>query len=356
MPAGGYTLGGSATVVADITSPGSNSQIAVRLLDVDPGANTQALVARGLWRPAISAGPVQQVFQVHPNTFRFAPGHVVKLELLPKDSGTVAGNSYGRTSNGQQNVTVENLQLRLPVLDAPGSLDGLVQNPLPQVVPPGYELARDYLPNTGYARPKGATPLYVPLVPAYKECADANRVHAEPIAFGSCSPPEQTSDILTVGTPDANLLPANSSGHVRLATLVGDPDTPADEADVSVDVTLTDVRMKEYDLDPYPGQVQVRTSVRMTDGLTGPASNEPGTVADFDFPFAVPCAGTGDTSVGATCSASTSFDAIVPGSTPEGSRAIWELGDVRVYDAGDDWVASTSGDNGLFAVQGIFTP
>ena len=55
VPTGGYTLIGSPTVVADITSPGSNSQIAARLLDVDPGTNTQTLVARGLWRPAISA-------------------------------------------------------------------------------------------------------------------------------------------------------------------------------------------------------------------------------------------------------------------------------------------------------------
>ena len=35
-PTGGFTLMGSPTVVADITSPGSNSQIAARLLDVDP--------------------------------------------------------------------------------------------------------------------------------------------------------------------------------------------------------------------------------------------------------------------------------------------------------------------------------
>ena len=57
VPTGGFTLLGSPTVVADITSPGSNSQIAARLLDVDTGTNTQTLVARGLWRPAITVGP-----------------------------------------------------------------------------------------------------------------------------------------------------------------------------------------------------------------------------------------------------------------------------------------------------------
>jgi len=354
VPAGGFTLGGSGTVVADITSPGSNSQIAVRLLDVDPGANTQALVARGLWRPAITSSPVSQVFQVHPNTYKFAAGHVVKLELLPKDSNTVAGNSYGRASNGQQNVTVENLQLRLPVLDSPGSLGGLVQDPSTKVVPPGYQLARDYLGNAGYVRPQGATPLYAPLVPAYKECLAPNRTHSAPFAFGSCNPPEQTSDYLTVGTADANLQPTKSTGFVRLKAILGDPNTAADEADFGVNVSITDVRSKS-DLSDYTGEVQVRTAVRLTDGLSGPGSNEPGTVGDFDFPFTVPCTDTPDTTVGATCSVDTSFDAIVPGSTPEGGRSIWQLDKVLVYDGGADGQASTA-DNTLFEQQGIFLP
>ena len=122
VPTGGFTLLGSPTVVADITSAGSDSQIAARLLDVDTGTNTQTLVARGLWRPSITATPERQVFQLHPNGYRFADGHVVKLELLPKDSNTAAANSYGRTSNNQQNVTIENLELRLPTLESEGAL------------------------------------------------------------------------------------------------------------------------------------------------------------------------------------------------------------------------------------------
>ena len=82
---GAFTLLGSPTVVADITSPGANSQIAARLLDVDPAGN-QILVARGLWRPAISPGVVRQVFQLHSNGWRFEVGHQVKLELLPEGS------------------------------------------------------------------------------------------------------------------------------------------------------------------------------------------------------------------------------------------------------------------------------
>src|SRR5262249_27165932 len=69
---------------------------------------------------------------------RFAPGHVAKLELLPSDA------PYARPSNLQMAITVSNLQLRLPVLEKPGSLGGIVQGPAPKVLPPGYQLAAGY--------------------------------------------------------------------------------------------------------------------------------------------------------------------------------------------------------------------
>ena len=143
------------------------------------------------------------MFQLHPNGYRFADGHVAKLELLPKDSGTVAGNSYGRTSNNQANVTIENLELRLPVLEAPDSLGGLVEDPVTKFVPPGYTMAPGY-PPPGYPRPEGASPLRVSLVPAYQECTAPDRTHGPPLAFPSCASPQQESSELTVGTPDAN--------------------------------------------------------------------------------------------------------------------------------------------------------
>lgn len=131
MPAaqsGGYTLMGSPTVIADFTLPGPNSQVAARLVDVGPDGQ-ENLVARGLWRPQVTTSPVTQVFQLHPNGYKFAEGHVAKLELLPNDA------PYGQTSNGQQPVTVANLELRLPVLDQPGSAGGSVQTPLAHFFP-----------------------------------------------------------------------------------------------------------------------------------------------------------------------------------------------------------------------------
>ena len=80
----GYTLLGSATVIAKISSPTANSEMAARLLDVDPNG-TETLVARQLFRPQV--GTARQVFQLHPSGHLFAPGHVAKLELLPSDAG-----------------------------------------------------------------------------------------------------------------------------------------------------------------------------------------------------------------------------------------------------------------------------
>jgi predicted acyl esterase len=134
-PADGYTLMGSPTIIASIVSPSPNSEIAARLVDVSP-EGTETLIARGLYRP--EGGPQQIVFQLHPQAYHFAAGHVPKLELLSSD------NPYGRWSNLQTNVTVNSLELRLPVMDQPGALAGLVQAPAPKVVPPGYTLAAEF--------------------------------------------------------------------------------------------------------------------------------------------------------------------------------------------------------------------
>jgi predicted acyl esterase len=137
----GYTLLGAPTVVAEFKLTDANSQVAARLLDVDPTptqANpdgTETLVARGLWRPKTDPGFVKQVFQLHPNGWHFAAGHIAKLELLPKDA------PYGRASNDQQPVQVKNLHLTLPVIDKPGSVNGVVKAQTPKLLPKGDELA-----------------------------------------------------------------------------------------------------------------------------------------------------------------------------------------------------------------------
>jgi X-Pro dipeptidyl-peptidase (S15 family)/X-Pro dipeptidyl-peptidase C-terminal non-catalytic domain len=133
----GFTMIGSATVIADFTLPSATSQVAARLLDVAPNG-IETLVSRGLWRPKVSGKPVRQGFQLHPGGWHFSPGHTVKLELLPNDA------PYGRASNGQGTVTASHLQLRLPTVNRPGADGGLVKKPLPKFLPPGYVLAREF--------------------------------------------------------------------------------------------------------------------------------------------------------------------------------------------------------------------
>ncbi len=139
----GYTVMGSPTVVAKISLPGDDSQIAARLVDVAPDGQTKTLVARALWRPTQSG---YQVFQLNANGWKVEKDHVLRLELLPKDASgdaSAALDNYGRPSDNQQAATIENVDLRIPVIEGPGQLDGLVKAPAPRVLPdrPGVELA-----------------------------------------------------------------------------------------------------------------------------------------------------------------------------------------------------------------------
>jgi arylsulfotransferase ASST len=205
-----------------------------------------------------------------------------------------------------------------------------------------------------YARPRGATLIQAALVPAYSECVSPNGSHAPPLSGGSCSPPSQTSSSLTVGTVSANSDASESVGSVQYGVDIGKPSTPANEADVGVDVSLTDVR-RRVDLSDYTGQLQVHSMVRITDRFNGPYRAESSTGQDTDFLVTAQCTETQDLTIGATCSVSSSLNAIVPGAVLEGKRAIWQLGQVQVFDGGGSGIAGAS-DARLFETAGIFVP
>ncbi|MBK5231760.1 MAG: acetylxylan esterase [Thermoleophilia bacterium] len=147
-PAGGFTILGLPTVVAKIEQAGDNSQIAARLVDVSPDGTSKTLVSRAIWRPYNDGF---QVFQLNGNGWKVDEGHVLRLELLPFDGGdanasTGVLSNYGRPSNGQQVATFSRMDLRIPVVEQPGDLGGLVKAPAPKVLPdrPGVELAKGY--------------------------------------------------------------------------------------------------------------------------------------------------------------------------------------------------------------------
>jgi fermentation-respiration switch protein FrsA (DUF1100 family) len=125
----GYTLMGAPTVIADLAFSGADpvdAELAARLWDVAPDGN-QTLVDRALYRPS---GNGRAVFQLHPNGWHFAAGHVPKLELLGND------DPYGRTSNFPFTVAVSNLDLRLPTHERPDTVPQ-VEAAAPPYIPPG---------------------------------------------------------------------------------------------------------------------------------------------------------------------------------------------------------------------------
>jgi hypothetical protein len=208
---------------------------------------------------------------------------------------------------------------------------------------------------TAYPRPRGATPLRLSLVPVFKQCTGPNSSHPAPLSFPSCSPPELTSDYVTIGDPQANGQGANFQGVVQFNAVAGNP-APPDDSDNLIAVSLTDMRNKS-DLDDYTGEMRIQMTLRLTDKTSGTSGTDGATVQDFPFSFNVPCfPTTSDTTIGSTCSLSTTADTLMPGMVPEGKRTVTLFDDFRVYDGGSDGDADTTGDNTVFAGMGIFTP
>jgi hypothetical protein len=220
----------------------------------------------------------------------------------------------------------------------------------------------------GHPRPAGASPARLSLVPAYAPCTAPNRTHGPPLAFGSCSPPAGTSSQATVGTPDALGGGANFSGWIRYSVVVGLPGPPAD-SDVRITSSLSDVRCRPAGAScgganaagpaDYTGEVRATFALRMTDrwNTGAPAGGSPvATGQGTSFASSFPCAPTASTATGASCTLSTTANAIVPGLVLDGQRAIWQMDQVQVYDGGPDGDADTPAGDTLFAVQGIFVP
>jgi WD40-like Beta Propeller Repeat len=210
------------------------------------------------------------------------------------------------------------------------------------------------VPQPGYVRPKGATPLRVPLVPSFAPCEAPNRTHGPPLAHPSCAPPQQRAGFMTFGSAPAGS-PVQAVGHVRLDAILGAPDS-IDDADVRIAVRLTDVR-RGTDLADGPGGLELQLPIRLTDkDSEGPFTPQQATMQDYTLPFVFSCVETADPSVGSTCSATTTADALVPGIVDEGVRAIWQLGQISVWDGGEDGYVESRDDNTVLAVQGVFVP
>jgi len=215
---------------------------------------------------------------------------------------------------------------------------------------------------TGFPRPKAASPLQTALVAAYQTCSSPNRTHGPPLAHPSCNPPVRSSAPLTVGTPDANGFGANSTAFARYSVKPGNLSTSADEADVKITASITDVRNHPAGTD-YTGQVLLTAQLTITDNDNAAETPEPATTEARPFEVPVQCSATADTTRGGACALTTSYDAVIPGAVSERQRAIWALGQIQVRDAGPNGTGYAScpptcgdGDETVFMRQGIFVP
>jgi hypothetical protein len=214
-----------------------------------------------------------------------------------------------------------------------------------------------------YIRPKSATPLRASLVPAYAQCdsGSANRQHGPPLGFPSCSPPQQASSRLTVGTPDANGAPANSVGYVRYGVQINSPPL---QNNVFINISTSDVRCRTAASSScgsanaaagpdYTGQLDERAVLRLTDRDYSPIDS--GTTIAIPSRVTVPCSSTASTSVGSTCAITTTANSVAPGWVKTGTRAVWEMGPVQLFDGGASGSADAA-DSALFEDQGLFIP
>jgi hypothetical protein len=288
-----------------------------------------------------------------------------------------AGWSRMASSNGTDAdpaVSPQNPQLLAFHSNRDGDYEIFAYAPFAQVTTNAIEdQSPDWQPVTkNYARPKAATPTRLALVPAFKQCTTTNAKHKGALTTNSCNPATAESNYLTVGSPDFNGAVANAEGYIDMKAFCNGgasgevppcSATAGDQLDGRITVNQIDVRCigtsgscPNGALSDYAGNLLLKLTARITDRNSGGLGGA--TLLDVPVSTTIACATNGSNSIGSTCSLTTSFDALLGGTTviSEQKRAVWGLRDVAVYDGGADGVASTQGDNTLFEEAGLFFP
>jgi hypothetical protein len=244
----------------------------------------------------------------------------------------------------------------------------------------------------------GATELKFTVVPAFKPCTTGfTGHHGTPLAAPSCAPPVQQSTLLTTGCPTAACASASPKQTAQgvstfdILVICGATGTTTPTAtgcatateNVKLTASSTDVRCKvggAIASNPtlcgpvnqtssgkdYKGQVQGNATIRITDAYNDEAllGSPPAcsgtttcsaTSADLPFPVTGTCASTASATIGSICSVATYANSVVPGVVKKGKQANVEVGQILVNDGGTDGLATT-GDNTVFARQGIYIP
>jgi Tol biopolymer transport system component len=200
-----------------------------------------------------------------------------------------------------------------------------------------------------------------PLVPAFRQTVSASQCssrggvpsqHDAPFAVTSCDPPTPVP-----GT--TAYFGRRGFGMAQLNPTAGDPITTANEGDLGVTVSLTDIRVGTLEGADYFPDLTMVVRLRITDKRNcsppgcGAPYYRPGTTADVDFSVPLNCSDTVDPAIGATCSTGTSANAVAPGAILEGRQTVNDTFRIKINDAGPDLIAGNADDK-LFAQQGIY--
>ena len=214
-------------------------------------------------------------------------------------------------------------------LGAPGYATGLAGAP----ARPGASAAAA----PGYARPKGATPVLVPLVPAYtcpRLRAGSDQAARAAARVPVVHPHSATVFRSTVGTPDCERAcrprpPASCASRPS----PGDPTTPGGRGRrAGSGCNQTDVRYNfaQPGYPDYPGELLlVLPAARHGPVQRRRRPRRLGARWSTSRCMSRSRARRRPGPEGATCAVNTTVDAIVPGVVRERERAVWELGQVR---------------------------
>jgi hypothetical protein len=337
---------GSALAYSTFVGPGAGTGIAV---DVTGNAYMSATASSGFPTTADA---------VDPTYGGNGDGAISKLNAT--GSGLLYSSYLGGASIDHANAVGVDQQGNPTVVGDTQSLDFTTTPGAPDQTFAGFNeaFAVRYALSPPYDHPESASPLEFSLVPELRQTISSGQcqarggtpsAHGAPLAFLSCNPPAYAP-----GTAAR----FRGRGSADLTVLPGDLTTPADEADVAISASLTDVRAAaggDYSPSAIGPDLTLVARLRISDSFNGPASSDPGTAADLEFPVPVDCVATADPAAGSDCGATTSFDAVSPGSIGEHRAAVLQAFRVRVNDSGPNAIRG-DGDDRRLASQGIYVP
>jgi hypothetical protein len=210
------------------------------------------------------------------------------------------------------------------------------------------------LPTASYSHPQSASQLSVSLVPAFRQCGTAanpsNAKHSPPLATNSCNPPSPGSVLAAVGTI--------SQSSAQMTVVPGDTDpTNGNQANISITASLTDIQAVaggDYNPNASGADLTAVTRLRTTDKANG-YGGLPATATEYDFKVPIDCSSTPNPSVGSTCTANTTANALIPGLIQEQRQTVVQAFRVRIDDSGANGIRGDSDDR-IFETQGAFVP